>query len=159
VVDGGWLLQPGTVWSSVLGCPPCAFLTVDKGSLRAHGGEAPCALPHLGQVGNYGPKPQHMCIPRALSSPREVRFPPRHSSPASTTYLVDGPQLQPSLASLILAQVDLTHPRLDLGTTYAQVVPRHWCHHLAGPGAGDRYLQTPEEHINQRPGVLCLRDP
>lgn len=80
------------------------------------------------------------------------------SHPAPAPYLVDCPQPQPGLAALVLAQVDLAHPGLDLCSPHAQAVPGHRCHHLARRGARDRCLQTPGSRESARPvGTLCLR--
>lgn len=69
-------------------------------------------------------------------------------------YLVNGPRPQPGLPTLILAQVDLAHPRLDLRTPRAQAVPRHRRHQHARRGARDHCLQTPGEQGVTRGGEL-----
>lgn len=57
-----------------------------------------------------------------------------HTSPAP--HLVDVSQLQPRLAPLVLAEVDLPHARLDLRPPQPRVVPAQGGDQLARQGAG-----------------------
>lgn len=76
-----------------------------------------------GYLGRRAGAVQHAGSPSALRG--ALPLPPDPQS-----HLVDGPQPQPRLAALVLAQVDLAHPGLDLPRQHAQAVPGHRRHHL-----------------------------